>query len=74
MANKKESNGNGTSIVSMFEQVAETGFGEVQTKTSVLRVYLLFRHCLTKEENSSEYQPDAEEGDIFLRYEYRGKR
>ena len=48
MANKKESNGNGTSIVSMFEQVAETGFGEVQPKTSVLRVYLLFRRCLHK--------------------------
>ena len=32
MANKKESNGNGTSIVSMFEQVAETGFGEVQAE------------------------------------------
>ena len=51
MANKKESNGNGTSIVSMFEQVAETGFGEVQAEDlRTPRISIIQGVVSTKEE------------------------
>ena len=67
MANKKESNGNGTSIVSMFEQVAETGFGEVQAEDlRTPRISIIQALSPQRKKDSSEYQPDAEEGDIFF--------
>ena len=67
MANKTESNGTGTSIVSMFEQVAETGFGEVQAEDlRTPRISIIQALSPQRKKDSSEYQPDAEEGDIFF--------
>ena len=63
MATKK---GNGTSITSLFENIEEKGFGDVSADDlRTPRLSIVQALSPQRQKTSSDYNPDAEEGDLY---------
>ena len=63
MATKK---GNGTSITSLFENIEEKGFGDVSADDlRTPRVSIVQAMSPQRQKKSSDYNPNAEEGDLY---------